>query len=79
MIALTDTLAEATALVAQIDAARGYPKPGTHTHAVPQAHPSVAQWAVPLDGLSPSLVVALTDGLEMVERLPDDWFPGGYP
>lgn len=79
--ALTDTLADATALIATIDAHLGYPRDGTTTHAVPRAHPTVATWAVALDRLDvsdPWLADALTD-LWIVEHLDADWTPGGYP
>lgn len=76
--ALTDTLAEAEALIAAIDARQGYPRDGTITHAVPVAHPTLAQWAVPLDGLDLSTVTDLTEGLWLVDRLPADWIEEGY-
>jgi hypothetical protein len=77
--ALTDTLAEAQALIAAIDARQGYPRDGTTTHAVPIAHPTVAVWAVALDGLDLGTYADELDGLQVVERLDPDWFPGGYP
>lgn len=77
--ALTDTLVEADALIAQIDARQGYPRDGTTTHAVPVAHPTVAQWAVALDGLDVAAYANELDGLQIVPSLPSDWFPGGYP
>lgn len=77
--ALTDTLADATTLIAQIDARQGYPRDGTTTHAIPVAHPTVAQWAVALDGLDVAAYANELDGLQIVDRLPSDWFPGGYP
>lgn len=79
--ALTDTLADAEALVAQIDTHLGYPRNGTTTHAVPREHPTVALWAIALDRLDvsePWLADALVD-LSVVDRLDDDWNPGGYP
>lgn len=79
--AITTNESDAVVLVAAIDAVQGYPRDGTTTHDVPRKHPTAAQWAVALDGLDlsePWLVVAL-NGREPVERLPDDWFHGGYP
>lgn len=81
MIVVLESQAAAEDLVESIDAVQGYPRDGTVTHDVPRKHPIAAQWAVALDGLDLSeqwLVVAL-NGREPVERLPDDWFPGGYP
>jgi hypothetical protein len=77
--AITDTLAEAQALIAAIDARQGYPRDGTTTHAVPLAHPTVARGAGALDGRDLAVVTALTDGLWLVDRLDADWMPGGYP
>ena len=77
--ALTDTLADATTLIAQIDARLGYPRDGTTTHAIPVAHPTVAQWAVALDGLDVAAYANELDGLQIVEQLDASWTPGGYP
>lgn len=80
-VAILTSVEDATVLIAAIDAVRGYPRDGTATHAIPRRHPAAGEWAVPLDGLDPAepwLAGALT-GVEVVERLPDDWYPGGYP
>ena len=77
--ALTDTLADADALIAQLDARQGYPRDGTTTHAIAVAHPTVAQWAVALDGLDLAAYANELDGLQIVEQLDASWTPGGYP
>ena len=42
---------------------------GTYQWAVPQKHPTLDKWAVPL----PPESVTVPEGVEVVEALPDDW------
>lgn len=83
MTVIFTSQAAAQDLVDSIDATIGYPDAdnGTTTHDVPRKHPSQNLWAVALDGLDPAepWLTAALDGRVPVERLPDDWFPGGYP
>lgn len=79
--AILTSAEDAAYLVLLIDTALGYPRDGTTTHAVPRKHPAANEWAVALDrlDLSAPWLAGFLAGIEVVEHLPDDWFPGGYP